>query len=255
MNKLDLNTIVNKLSDESFDIYRDFANIYFSYYFIDPKDASKELFLEKFGEFLRLFEMKANVRDDDFARLYTNYLTKYVDNRISSNNRRVNDYYGRLKEIKEKDELSEDDLNDFTRIFLGLYSMCNAKKEIKSINMDIINVNFINVKDNLLKDEPTMKLLENEKALNIVPKKILKGADGVIKTAVDLHKGAQELGDKLGQTLNRIKKQDDSPIEIIHDHIENADENNIHSIDNFVFLLMYLLYLRAVDFEKGHEVA
>ena len=253
MNNIAVNKILNSLSEESFTKFKGFTEKYFSYYFNNSDRASREVVLEKYGEYLRLFEMRIKVRDEDFANIYTNYLTKYVDNRISDNNSRVNEYYARLKEINTYKDKSEDDLNDFTRIFLGLYSKCNEEKDIEDIDLDITNIECIKEIEKLQTDKPTMKSLEDEKAFNKIPKKVLKRADDVRRVAVDLNKGIQDLGNDLGKALIR-KKKEDNPTEIIHDHIERAKETDIHSKENFTYILMYLLYLQAVDFEKGHGV-
>lgn len=240
--------IVEELSEESFARFKEYSSDYLSYYFDKNSDASKEVVLQSFGGYLAGVIGKNSIKDDDLFPKYFSFLIDYLDNRIDGTNEKVTKYYARAKKLVNEELKDINQLEDFTRIFLMLYSM-EKDERIASMNEDVSSINCKDLIEKLKKDNPTNNLLEktDNKLLQFVPEKVRKKADDLIDKVDDKQHEKQLRREKKKEYNFRLKKLEEGSI---YELIERNKARDVYSLKNYACLVLYLIYLRIYDYEN-----
>ncbi len=250
MGLIDICGIINGLSDESLEKLSRDLRPFLTFYYADPECVSREMLMEKIGQYLEILERKTNLRDHDLAGKYVSELFPYVLYRIS-NDSRATAYYLRMQKIKNEINSCDDEqvnisLEDFSKLFLCLYDqyLKNEGKPVENFNFYVESVNFHNLLDYLKNDTPQrIKLPEIplQPVKKAIPQGIVKGLGQV----------AAKVPDVEGVLTRLPGKKKDMIFEPIHDRIEDADEFNTYSVKNYSYLMLTIYYYSLYDFENG----
>ena len=254
--------IIQSLSDDSFTNLKNNTKYYIRYYFLNWENTSRDVFIEKLGEYLSHVETSNKVKDDKLANLYASSLFKYVDNRIyrsdDTGDPRVIQYFNRLIQIGDTIKAGKDDLlpllEDYTKVFLCLYSQyVNHQKRINKIQFDLSKIDFEKVYGFLIKDEPETYKLEEKAPLGMdafVPKEVLRKVDDAVDKVDDLRKGVQQFTNDLSkwhENNKRNKDYSEYPVYKVTDYYSNQ---SLYSAKNFSLLLLRIIYYRLKDIEE-----
>lgn len=159
-NELDLENY-NKLVDLSYDLlhFRE----------IRKEDLNKKIYLEKLYDYLYIVNTKQSfVKEKDDLLAYTNMLYGLINKKDIKKESRAEKYYEKLEQIKanlkKDDKIDFDLVNDFTRIFISIYSEVNkGKTPITNISFEFSYDVFAKSVD-YLKSEKKGALLPVKKA-------------------------------------------------------------------------------------------
>lgn len=264
---IDFRKLILELSDDSFIRLKTLLDPYIWNYFVDIDEVTKEMELEKIGEYLKAFELSSKLRDNDFAKKYTDILHLYIDNRIVPAKKgeipcKAEKYFGRAKEIQKNITTCESSdvlltyLEDYTKIFLCLYRECikDIETQITDLEFHVTDIDFKNLIAFYMKDTPSQWKIEQkapEQLRKVIPTRFLKGADGVKKGINDMQKGIQDAHKDFGDQLKKMMKKEDTIIEPVHDFIEYVEGKDIYSEKAFSSILLTIFFLRIKDYEMG----
>jgi len=264
---IDFRKLVLELSDESFEQLKEYCSPYTWSFFVKQDEVTRLMQLEKIGDYLRPFEASAKLRDADLAKKYVDVLLQYIDNRTVPAKKgetpcKAEKYFKRAKALQQKVSQCDDSdmlitiLEDFSKIFLCMYSECmiNIEKQITTLDFHVSKLDFGALTEFFLKDTPALSRIEQkapDQLKKVIPSKFLKGADEVKKGLNDMQKGLQDAHKGLGDQLKKMLKSEDTIVEPVHDLLEYLEDHDIYNEKNFTVLLLTVFYLRIKDYELG----
>ena len=250
MGMIDIYRIINELPDELIEKLSRDARPYLTFYYVDDEKISREMLIEKIGQYLELFERKNNLRDNSLAGKFVSELFPYLYYRIENASRAIS-YYSRVQNIKKEIESCDDVqktnklLEDFSKIFLCLYDqfLKNDCKPVIDFDFFIEAIDFQHLSEYLKTDTPQRIKLPD---IPLEPVKIVfKGTDQPSDEAQKL----KEDTDK--KPVRLFGKKKDIPTEPIRERIEYADKSGIYSLKNYAILILTVYYYSLYAFETG----
>lgn len=136
--------IINSLSTESFNEIKTSTSELLSYASHKIEDVNSHLYCEKIYDYIDAFCIKNNLNIKDLADIYTSCLLSELSIKPNKKSREEL-YFNKLKqlkkEIKQSKEIDFSKLEDFTRVFVALFSLeSNGKKTFDfTLSKDYMN--------------------------------------------------------------------------------------------------------------------
>ncbi len=257
MKSIEFRTIVDDLSQESFEVLKIQLDQYIQFYFLDSNDADRGLVLEKLGDYLSKIEMKNNLKDNDLAYAYSSELLPMLNGKTQKNSQ-ADQYFKRASQInsdirKGNCENVLSALEDFSKVFLCLYSQCCVEKghPISLIRFRISEVKLDLVIEGILKEKNQVEDAADKiyKQVNhVIPDPVKNSVNVIQDKAVEFQKAIDRLINK------NSEKKEDQPIR----YAMNQIDSKIYSKRGFALMMLRLMYVRLADSEmetvqKGTE--
>lgn len=124
---------IYELSDSSFNEIKNSTSELISYVSHKIEDVNSCLFSEKIYDYIETFAVKNNLNINDLADTYTSCLLSELSIKPSKRSREEL-YLNKLKQLKKEIKQSKDfnfsKLEDFTRVFVALFSLESNDKKI-----------------------------------------------------------------------------------------------------------------------------
>lgn len=138
----ELKSIILDLSNDDFRDLLISSNI-IRFKFLKDNEITKEIYLEKLDDVLNIFELANRVDDNKLTIQYMDTLLSLVKNKTKKKTR-ADLYFNKMELIKVKykkqKEFDIEDLKDFTRIFLCIYTQTGyGKITIENIDFKLIS--------------------------------------------------------------------------------------------------------------------
>jgi len=124
---------IYELSDSSFNEIKNLTSELISYVSHKIEDVNSCLFSEKIYDYIETFAVKNNLNINDLADTYTSCLLSELSIKPSKKSREEL-YLNKLKQLKKEIKQSKDfnfsKLEDFTRVFVALFSLESRDKKL-----------------------------------------------------------------------------------------------------------------------------
>ena len=130
--------VLLNLKDESYSEFVDFSKEVITFNYIEKDKVTKNIFIEKFYDYIETCYIKNNYDENDLAKVYVDYLSSAIALKVNKESREEI-YLNKLKDlakyIKKEKEIDISSLEDFTRVFVALY--CVQIKMDKELDFNL----------------------------------------------------------------------------------------------------------------------
>ena len=130
--------VLLNLKDESYSEFVDFSKEVITFNYIEKDKVTKNIFIEKFYDYIETCYIKNNYDENDLAKVYVDYLSSAIALKVNKKSREEI-YLNKLKDlakyIKKEKEIDISSLEDFTRVFVALY--CVQIKMDKELDFNL----------------------------------------------------------------------------------------------------------------------
>lgn len=236
MNTINFKTMIESLSEQSFDIAKQELAPFLLFYYCDSKNANKEMFLEKLCEFINRAGQNAKMSDEILANEYVNELLPFIEKRVEKGSQ-AEKYLDRAKLIQKKlKETSDKDcslLEDFSKILLCSLSSALKKprKKTSFVSFHMADVEFAAVKEAVFGEK--QPIINMERARELANQFFQRNSDSAQNETENLCK---DTGEKEEEEKHLVK-------------IIQEDDDKLYSKKNAIRIILTLFYLQLSDFE------
>lgn len=130
--------VLLNLKDESYKEFVNFSKEVITFNYIEKDEITKNIFIEKFYDYIETCYIKNNYDENDLAKVYVDYLSSAIALKVNKKSREEI-YLNKLKDlakyIKKEKEIDISSLEDFTRVFVALY--CVQIKMDKELDFNL----------------------------------------------------------------------------------------------------------------------
>ena len=254
MQLIEFDKLIYELSDTSFCELKERVDDYLSFYFIDDSElVTKDMFLEKLGDYLKQFEVNNfRVTDKKFSEIYYDELASLIKDRTAPSGK-ANEFYSKFQKLLNAREACENNtfysnLEDFTKIFLTIYSkFIENREKVQKIDFLVSEIDYDKLTESFLEDKPEINK-DVKRLLNKAEQMTPKAVKRAMNEAQDVFGNLQNKVSKLAIRAENKKKKD---FERIYSVLQEEKDGHYFTKRIFAYILMTIVYLRLKDFEEG----
>lgn len=251
MNNIDFQKVIMEFGDDSFVEFLARTSDYYSCYYVRPEDFSRELALEKLGQYLEKTELRLKLHDGEIAEEYGRFLYDKMSKKVSIARKNMKPskaelYLEREKEIcGELQTCGEEEMvqymEDITKIFLTIYGtwITQDKEPVTKVRFSVNAADIDSIISNL--DEEMSEVARLTQDMGKTVERILP--DEIQKPKKQFQAGLGFIKDKLAEYSK------DRFTEPVHDVIEQDRGNPVYTKYGLIKYLLIMFYLRLSDNE------